>query len=204
MSAFALDPLIAAAKHRTRRRRGGLILALIAAAAFVAYGLGSGGRPGGGARASQSASSHESFAHPVVPIDATEREWRHKLLTLERSVSSPAAAQRLRAQALASVRATGAVPVRIRIWRRTSPAGLEVVAATRMNAAAYLRHRAETFVTAFGGSHPVYAKVVDPSGSLIFEWGGAGNEGFVGTAPGLDRRSPVSHWGLTAPPCPVN
>jgi hypothetical protein len=201
VSAIALDPLIAEAHRRTRRRRLAAAFALVAGVAIVAYGLG----PGGWLSSSlggHSARSRQSLAHVVIPVDRTERLWRSLVRGLGGPATGTARARELRSRALAIIGKTGATPIRIKVWRNTRPAAVEVVAATRMNPAEYLRHRAVTFVDAF--SPPVFIKIVGPHGSKIFEWGGAGNTGFVGTPRGLDNCSPVLHWGLVGTaPCPV-
>ena len=184
-----------------RRRRLAGVFALIAGVAIAAYGLGP-GRWLGTSQVGHSTPSSQSLAHIVVPVDSTERLWRSLVRGLAGPATGTAKALELRGQALAIIGKTGATPIRIKIWRNTSPAALEVVAATRMNPAEYLRHRAVKLVDAF--SRPVFVKIVGPSGSKIFEWGGAANTGFVGTPPGLDNCSPVLHLGLVrTPPCPV-
>lgn len=202
MSTIALDPLIAEAKRRTQRRRLVLVAATIAGVAIAGYGLGPGGWIGG-SRFSNSASSEQSLAHLVVPLDGTERQWRSRVragLTPADNYASSVPAFRRRAMEIA--RDTGAVPIRVKIWPGATPAAVEIVAATAMDPAAYLRHRAAKWLSSF--PRPIFVKIVNPSGSRIFEWGGVGNEGFVGTAPGLDNCSPVRHWGLArTPPCPV-
>ena len=200
MSAIALDPLIAEAKRRMRRRRVVLVFVLIAGSAIAAYGLGPGGWLGS-AQTGHSASSGHSLARLVVPIDSTERRWRSSVRGLGGPVTASAEALQLRRRALSIIGETGAIPIRIKIWRRTSPAAVELVAATRMNPAAYLRHRAVKFVDAF--RWPVYVKIVNGRGSYIFEWGGAANGGFVGAPPALENCSPVMNWGgFHYPPCP--
>ena len=76
--------------------------------------------------------------------------------------------------------------------------------ATNVDPAVYLRHRAVKIVNLLATKSPDYVKVVDGQGSLIWEWGGVANEGFVGRPPALRGCGPVYDWGNTPPPCPVD
>jgi hypothetical protein len=186
-----------------RRRRVVLAFVLIAGVAVAAYGLGPGGWLGS-FRTGSSESSAQALAHLVVPIDRTEREWRKKVSAHRTPANWYASSlPAFRRRALEIARATGAVPIRVKVWSRTAPAAVEIVAGTTTDPAEYLRHRAKKWINAF--PRPVFVRIVGPTGARIFEWGGVGNEGFVGTAPGLDNCSPVLHSGLQVrtPPCPV-
>jgi hypothetical protein len=198
-ASIPFDPLIAGAKHRTRRRR--LFLA-IAALALVAAGLVYGLRPSGSSPAHRGATpgnTHPALARLTVPLDATERHWRASVRSLGGIPSMDAT---LPSRLAAAVHDSGATVVRLTIWPGTSPAAVELVVATNVRPAVYLRHRAKRFLGLL--KRPDYFKVVDARGSMIVDWGGAANEGFVGAPPTLQACAPVYAWGLWAKtPCPV-
>jgi hypothetical protein len=201
--AYSLDPLIAEAKQRMRRRR--LLLLALLAVLVGAVALGFALRPFGGSpsgQAAQSVRSSQALARLTVPIDATERQWRATVRSEQGSAAARSTVRRLRHRVLSVATATDATLVRIRIWRRTSPLAVELVVATNVDPAVYLRHRAELLVRVLAGRAD-YVKVVDGHGASFFDTGGVANEGFVGTPPALEGCSPVKNWGPTPPPCPV-
>ena len=200
---FSFDPLIAEAKQRMRRRRFLLaVLALIVAASILAFALWpSGGSPVG--RPDPTRHSNQALGRLSVPPDNIERHWRTSVGSIKGRAIAPSTMRRLREHVLAVVSTTGATVVRMRIRRRTSPPAVELVIATDVRPAVFLRHRAIRFVRAL--QRPSYLRVVDTRGTSFFEWGGAdGFGGFVGVPPRLQSCSPVSAWGLWGEtPCPA-
>jgi hypothetical protein len=179
------------------------VVAIAGVAVLIVLLRAGGGPAGGTARDHTPVRSGQGLAQLRVPLDATERQWRRTVRSLPGPTATRSAANARRRSVLAAVSATGATLVRIRIWRRTSPAAVELVVATNLRPAVYLRHRAVRLVNALR-SRPIYVKVVDRRGSSFFEWGGAANEGFVGVPPALQSCSPVSAWGEWGRlPCPV-
>jgi hypothetical protein len=200
---FALAPLIAEAKSRMRRRRLTALLLVLAGAGAVTFALWPSGGGASGTRPTERTQPSRSLAQLTVPLDPNEREWRSKMRSLSGPAASPAAVVKLRKRVLSLAAATGATVVRIRIWRRTSPAAAEVVFATRLRPAVYLRHRAKQLLSL--SLWPHWVEVVDPSGKYFLEESWAGNEGSVGVRPDLWQCSPFQPVTLLAPPppCPV-
>lgn len=201
---FSLDPLIAEAKQRMRRRRLlVVVLTVVVSGAALAFALWPSGGGTSGTRLTGRAQSSPSLARLTVPVDINEREWRSKARTLSGPASSVAGVARLRKRVLSVAAATDATVVRIRIWRRTSPAALEVVLATHVRPAVYLLHRSQQLLNL--SQWPHYIKVVDPSGTYFLQESRAANEGSVGVRPDLWRCSPFQPVTLLAkaPPCPV-
>jgi len=199
-ASISLDPLIPEAKHRMRRRRIVLAVAvlLVVVAAAVAFGL----RPfGGGAAGSATAAANANHdpATPTVPFDSTERHWRATVRSLGGFPADDAA---LRERLTAMVHESGASVVRLIVWHGISPEAVELVVATRLRPALYLRHRVPPLREQL--QRPSYLRVVDRRTSRILEEGGAGNEGFVGVPPALYYCAGVA-TGMPPPykPCPV-
>ncbi len=195
---FAADPLIAEAKERMRRRRLLLtVAALVGAAVAITLAFRPWNAPP--ARSAGGAGSQASLAGLNVPLDKDEVMWRKKVRSLG-GAPGPMSPE-LRARITALVHRSGGTVVRLRTWRGISPQPVELVMATTMSPAVFLRHRVEPLVQHLHA--PVYFRAVRPNGSLISTWGWAGNTGFEGAAPGLQGCSPVTNWGFTPPPCPV-
>jgi hypothetical protein len=200
---FALDPLIAEAKSRMRRRRLLLtLLLLLAGAGVTALALGPSGSP-----ASTRPSGHSQAIQPLsqlrVPVDRSEREWRSKMRSISGPASTPRSAAQLEKRVRSVAASTGAEVVRIRIWRRNPHPGVEVVLATRVPPAVYLRHRAQQLMELSPWDH--YVKVVDTRGTyFLTEWWAPG-AGSVGVRPALWRCSPFQPMTQLGnpPPCPV-
>lgn len=199
---ISIDPLIAEAKRRTFRRRFVFgVVALLLVALGVAFELHhSGGSPG--RRVTILRDSSNPLSHLKVPLDRTERHWRSMLPALEGKTASPSAIAAVRRQVANMLNGTGVTLVRIKIWPRTSPPAVEMVVATKTASAIFVRHR---FMGLVGLQRPNYVRVVDARGSMTFEWGGAANEGFVGSAPALAGCIATLHWGpeVAPPPCPA-
>jgi hypothetical protein len=197
------DPLIAEAKQRMRRRRSLLAVVALATAVALAFALWPSGGGTGGARLTGRAQSNRALADLTVPVDINERAWRSRARSLSGPAASPAAVDQLRKQVLSVAAATGATVVRIRIWRRISPAAVEVVLGTRLRPAVYLRHRATQLNSLDRWPH--FVEVVDPRGQYILRESWGANEGSVGVRPDLWQCSPFRPITLLGnpPPCPV-
>jgi hypothetical protein len=201
-ASLPLDPLIAEAKYRMRRRRTmAVALVLLAGATALTLAL----RPRGSAPAERVTiprDSNSALARLKVPLDAGEKHWRTLLPPLEGAAASRSAVLAARDKVMRVVNATGATLVRLKIWPRTSPPAVELVVATPTDSAIFVRQRFRHLFDLVG---PDYVRVVDAHGAMTFVWGGAGNEGFVGSAPALAG----CIWGLhgdatvRTPACPV-
>lgn len=195
---IALDPLIAEAKQRMRRRRAALVALVLAGAAALTFALWpSGGSPAD--RLDQGAASTHSLARLNVPVDSHERTWRSGIRAIEAGSASPSTVPPQATLRLA-IRRTGAVVVRMRVWPQ-APA-VELVLATAVSPATYLRHRLGTLVHLLARGYP-YVKVVDGRGSTVFEWYYLPHQGMAGVPPELRACSPVQDWGPAPPPCPA-
>ena len=202
VSAIPFDPLIAEAKHRMRRRRVVLAFVLIAGVAVAAYGLGPGGWLGS-FRTGSSESSAQALAHLVVPIDRTEREWRKKVSAHRTPANWYASSlPAFRRRALEITRATGAVPIRVKVWSRTTPAAVEIVAGTTMDPAEYLRHRAKKWINAF--PRPVFVRIVGPRREdLRMGWRRQRGIRRHSAGPGQLQSGAALGAAVRTPPCPV-
>jgi hypothetical protein len=201
-ASIALDPLIAEAKQRMRRRRTMVAMVLLACATVMTLAL----RPWGSApieHVSLTAESRGALSRLQVPVDSGERQWQSAVKRLEGAAAPQSAVDARLREVKRALDATGATLVRITIWPRTSPPAVELVVATRTASAIFVGRRFTQFL-ALG--RPDYLKVVDAHGSEAFLWGGAGNEGFVGSAPALAGCIEGMHGGASVhppPPCPV-
>ncbi len=196
---LSLDPLIAEAKRRMRRRQLGVAtLVLLAVAVASTFAL----RPfGGGAthRATPVENANHDPAAPPVPFDSAERQWQASVRKLGGYPADDAA---LRARLTAMVHQSGASVARLIIWHGTSPKAIELVVATRVRPALYIRHR--VWPLRLKLPRPSYLRVVDPRTSRILEEGGVGNEGFFGVPPALYYCAGVATGMPPAyRPCPV-
>ena len=195
---FSFDPLIAEAKQRMRRRRAALFVLAVAGAAASTFALWpSGSSPAG--RFAHGATSAHLLARLDVPVDGHERAWRSGIRAIEAGRISPAAIPSL-TKLRRAIRNAGAVVVRMRAWPQAT--AVELVLATAVNPATYLRHRAGVLVDLLARGYP-YVKIVDPHGAMIFEWYYLPNRGMAGVPPALRGCSPVKDWGPTPPPRPV-
>jgi hypothetical protein len=169
---FALDPLIAEAKRRAKQRRVLVLAALVVVGIVVglAFALRSTGGPKrGGASAHQGVQSSASLGDIVVPANATERLWRAWIRSqVPGSAVSRSVALRTRRAVRSRVAASGATVVRLRVWRTTSPPSIELVAATAIPAAVYLKHRMLHLVDGINRP-PMFIEVVDSHGARIIE-----------------------------------
>jgi hypothetical protein len=195
------DPLIAEAKHRMRRRQAVFVATfLLVGAIALTLAL----RPWGNAptgRVPLKAGANPALSTLHVPMDSTERHWRSLLPALTGAPAPRSAVLATRNDVIRVVNATGATLVRLKIWPRTSPPAVELVVATNTDSAIFVRSRFRHF---FDLNRPDYVRVVDARGSETFEWGGAGNEGFVGSSPALAGCIATLHWDIArTPPCPV-
>jgi hypothetical protein len=200
----SLDPLIAEAKQRMRRRRTTLAaIVLLAGATAATLALRPWGSAPVGGHVSPRAGAKPALARLHVPMDSDERHWRSLVRGLAGPAASRSAVLTRRSEVVRLLNATGAALVRLKIWPRTSPPAVELVATTSLNPAVFLRHHAMDILTALA-ARPDFVKVVDARGSEVFEWGGASNEGFVGVPPALYYCQPVG-TGMPPPyrPCPA-
>jgi hypothetical protein len=214
------DPLIAEAKRRMRLRRGVLaLLVLIAAGAVLTLILRPTLEPGP-IRVTFHTASRNPLARINVPVDATEREWRIAIKSASASnrkdslvptwaatalTSSDVA--RLHTRVAEAVAKTGAAVVRMSVWPRAG--AVEMVLAMGAKPAEYLKHRLPGIfaVSPFWNGWS-YFKIVDGTGSSVFEWS---------NRPGQTAYGSPYHrlWGCAAtplgeegggsgpPPCPV-
>jgi hypothetical protein len=201
---MSFDPLIAEAKRRTLRRRFvfGALALLVVAVALTLWLRPFGGAPG--ERVTIHGQSSSPLARLTVPLDAAEKHWRSMLPALEGNAASPAELAAVRRQVAQMLRATGVTLVRGTIWPRTSPPAVELVVATRTAPAIFVHRRFMGLLTRL--TRPDYLRVVDAHGSEAFEWGGAANEGFVGSSPALEGCTVGMHSEaqLQPPACPVD
>lgn len=204
---LAFDPLIAEAKQRMRRRRLLLAALLVICAAALSFSLWPSGGPAH-VRSAQSGNSDQRLASVVVPMSKYEREWRQWIrkpgLGSRASSSSLAQVQR---EVRRSVAASGARIVRLVVWSTTAPPAVELVIATAVRPATYLKHDLRPLLNGIGSEYR-YVEVVDRHGTSIFDNGyrmrDGHPEGTVGVPPALQACSPVSAWGEWArTPCPV-
>jgi hypothetical protein len=201
---LSLDPLMAEAKRRMRRRRVMLaLLILLVGGAGLTLAL----RPSGGGpsptRPVQQAQSPQGLRHITVPVDSYERTWRARIESGTGPALSRSAAVLLRRKVVRAVRRSGATVLRIRVWRRAAPMSVEVVLATAMSPATYLRDRLEGLVGLLAHGNP-YVKVVGPRGSRLFEWYYSPGQGMVGVPHALQMCSPVSASWMNPEPCPAS
>lgn len=205
---LSLDPLIAEAKRRAKQRRV-LVLAVLVVIGItvgVVFALQSPGGPSvGGSSASRGVQSSAGLANLAVPVDPTERHWRQWIGS---EALSPAVSRSLAIGAERAVRshvaASGATVVRLRLWRTTAPPSVELVVATAIPAAVYLKYR---MLQLFAGinSHYMFLEVVDRHGSKIIQFVLRYGHGTVYIRPGLEGCSPGLVLGLATnpPPCPA-
>lgn len=157
-----------------------VVLGTVALAAALVFAL----QPLGGSpaqRLTRGNHAGRALSRLVVPPDSTERQWRASVRSMRGAPAAETTVLALRRHLLRAIHRTGATLVRLRIWRRTSPPASELVIATNLRPAVYLRHRASRLVNA-DHARPFYLRIVNRHGGLILEWGGAANEGFVGPA----------------------
>lgn len=200
-ASLPLDPLIAEAKQRMRRRRTMVVaIGLLAGATVLTIAL----RPWGGSPADRGAhvEPKDALSQLRVPLDAGERHWR-SLLPIDGGPAPRSAIVARRREVAQALAATGATLVRLKVWRRMTPPAVELVVATSTDSAIFAGRR---FMRLVAIRRPDYVRVVDAHGSMTFVWGGAGNEGFVGSAPALAGCIAGMHGGLAGaspPRCPV-
>ena len=204
---IALDPLIAEAKQRMRRRRLLWAALLVIGAAALSFSLWPSGGPAR-VRSAQSGHGDQRLASLAVPMGKYEREWREwiRKLSLESPASSSSVAH-VQREVRRSVAASGARVVRLMVWPTTAPPAVELVIATAVRPATYLRHDLRPLLSSIGNEYR-YVEVVDRDGTSIFKSGyrirDGHPEGTVGVPPELQACSPASAWGNWAlTPCPV-
>jgi hypothetical protein len=201
---FALDPLIAEAKHRMRRRRLLLLAVLVVAAVGLAFVLKPWGGPGPARPAHGVPNVAQALAQLTVPANAQERHW---LSWIEHQTPHPPPSKSSvlleRRQVSAHAAASGATVVRLKIWRTTAPPAPEVVVATAMRPAVYLRHHLNVLFSGFHGRY-YFVEVVDRRGRKITEAAYTTREGTYYIRPRLYNCGVVTTGFPSTVPCPVN
>lgn len=203
---FALDPLIAEAKQRMRRRRGAWLVLVLAGAVALAFAL----WPSGGPPAVQSvrnAQTSPGLASLSVPMDKYELQWRRWIRKPGLGELAPSTSVApLRHKVLSYVTASGASVVRLTVWRTSAPPSVELVVATALPPAAYLRHRLNRLLREIPGEYH-FVQVVNRRGKSIFENSFLTRdghfEGMVGVPRRLQMCSPVSASWMNPLPCPA-
>jgi hypothetical protein len=200
------DPLIAEAKVRMRRRRILMaVLVLLAGASVLFFLLRPSGPPATWLRSHGENGNDASLAHLKVPFDATEQKWRSGIQSAPWQCAcglTPKGRAQLRRKVVSAADKSGASVVRVKVW--STPGTVEVVLATQVDPAEYLRHRLRPLVTLLGGSYP-YVRVVDASGSRVFEWYRIPHEGGVWYPYPLTLCGPITvSPTLGTPSCPVS
>lgn len=183
-----------------------LVVAGIAAGVTVALRPPGGPSPAGPLR-NHGVQSGSAVGALVVPPNAYERQWRSWIRS---QASAPVARRsvvsRLRREVVVAAEASGAGLIRLRVWDTTSPPSVELVVATAVRPAVYLRHRLEALLGVLGHGYR-YVEAVDRHGRAIFEWStrvrAGSSEGMLGVPRALQGCSPVASWGDPPPPCPV-
>jgi hypothetical protein len=197
------DPLVAEAKQRMRRRRVLLaMLAMLAAAGVLTLILRPFGAPGT-SRVTSNGANRNALAHVRVRVDASERMWLRGIRRVHGDASGPTprGVAELRRTVVAAVDKSGATVARLRVWPRAD--AVEVVLATRMNPATYLKHHVRPVFDLDERSFN-YIKVVDGQGSRIVEWYELPHSDMVGVSYRLNNCIPLPvDYPMGSPPCPV-
>jgi hypothetical protein len=171
-TAPVLDPLIAEAKFRMRRRRVfTAVLVLLAGAGVLFLILRPSGPPGTThVTAHGGNGSGNALAHLNVPVDAAERAWLAGIKSADWGCAcglTPKGVRQVHRAIALAAHESGATIVRIRVFGDVGGT-VEVVLATRMNPADYLRQRLPPLVSLLRRGYS-YVRVVNGSGARLFE-----------------------------------
>jgi hypothetical protein len=180
------------------------LVVVVGIAAGVVFALRSPGGPNavgsGGRHGLQSISGLASIA---VPVDPTELHWRQ---WISKQAQRPVVGRsdRVRRVVESHAAASGAAVVRLRLWRTTQPPSVELVVATAIPAAVYLRHHLSQLYAGING-HYMFVEVVDARGSKFFQSALRLDNGTAYIRPGLQGCAAGFITGLAgSSPCPAH